>query len=137
MSAILADFQCRRGHVFEALVDHGKKPKCPECGANTRRVYSVSKAYLGNQDCNHVRSAADVLIDKDDRSREATELKAHPTRDNLEKFCKIRKLARMDYTEHGGPPVWHRPPEPDLSNVRAEVARRHFERKRIEVGHDH
>ena len=134
MSLKLADFRCPSGHVTEHYVHRKqKRVKCPQCGKTAEWTPTPAKAYLGNQDCAHVRSAVDVLLDKEDRSPDAEKLRRHPTRDNLNAFCKARGLSRMDYTEHGGPPVWHNPPEPDMSRVHAEVARRHFERKRIEV----
>lgn len=131
---VISDFECPSGHVTEHLIHwKQKKVRCPTCGKKAVRIISVAGQYSGNQDCAHVRSAVDVLLDKSDRSPDAVKLRQHPTRDNLNAYMKAHKLSRMDYTEHGGPPVWHKPPEPDMSSLHAEVARRHFERKRIEI----
>jgi hypothetical protein len=132
---IYADFECPSGHITEHIVHwKQKKVRCSTCGKKAKRIISAGRQYLGNQDCEHVRSAVDALLDKDDHSPSATTLRQHPTRENLNRFMKERGLSRMDYTEHGGPPIYHKPPEVDMSRVHEEVARRHFERKRIEVG---
>lgn len=134
MNVKICDFRCPSGHVTEHFVHRKqKRVKCPQCGKMAEWTPAPAKAYLGNQDCEHVRSSAEALLDKDDRSREAEDLRRHPNRDNLNRFMKTRGIARMDYTEHGGPPVYHPPPDPDMRRVHDEVTRRHFERKRIEV----
>jgi hypothetical protein len=131
---ITADFECPSHHVIEALVHwKQKKVKCPKCGKKAKRIISVHGQYMGNQDCDHVRSAISVLLDKEDKSQDAVKLRSHPTRDNLNRYLKDHGLSRMDHTEHGGPPVYHPRPEVDTTHLREEVARRHFERKRIEV----
>jgi len=131
---IYADFECPSHHITEHLI-HWKQKKtvCPTCGKKAKRIISVAGQYAGNQDCEHVRSAVDVLLDKDNKAPDAVNLRKHPTRENLNRYLKDHSLSRMDYTEHGGPPVYHPPPEPDMRAVHEEVARKHFERQRVEV----
>ena len=131
---ITADFECPSHHITEHLI-HWKQKKtvCPKCGKKAKRIISVSGQFAGNQDAPHIRSAVDVLIDKDNKAPDAVNLRQHPTRENLNRYLKDHGLSRMDYTEHGGPPVFHKPADPDMRAVREEVARKHFERQRVEV----
>lgn len=133
---IIVDAECKKcKNVSEVMIERGgMTPLCPRCGAKTRRVYTPSGVYLGNQDCAHVRSALSVLLDPDDRSPRAQDLRSRPTRDNLNRYLKEKGLSRLDYTERGGPPTHKKPKEPDMAQVTAELFRRHRERQRLEVG---
>ena len=131
---IVADFECRRCHrVHEAITSHGKAPKCPVCGANTKRIITAGRVNMVNEAPEWLKSVVDVA----DRSSDKAHVKAfvkNPTRRTYREWMKGEGIRPMDYTEHGAPPMHKPPPEPDVKRLREAVARRHFERKRIEVG---
>ncbi len=131
---IIADFECRRcRRVHEAITDHGKTPKCPACGANTRRIITVGRVNLVNEAPAWLKSVVDVA-DRQSKKAHVREFVKNPTRKTYKDWMKGEGIRPMDYTEHGAPPVHRPPPEPDMARLREEVTRRHFERKRIEVG---
>jgi putative FmdB family regulatory protein len=40
------DFQCSNGHQFEDICGVNELPVCPECGANTEKVWNKSPPVL-------------------------------------------------------------------------------------------
>ena len=131
---ICADFECRRCHaIHEFMVDNGRKPKCPDCGANTKRIITAGRVNMVNEAPEWLKSVVDV-VDKSSTKPHVREFVKDPTRRTYQAWMRGEGIRPLDHTEHGGPPVHRSPQDPDLSGLRNEVARRHFERKRIEVG---
>jgi len=134
---ILVDFSCRRCGVYERIVDAGTwTDKCPTCGRKTKRIFSVSRVYLGNQDGSYAAESAAALLDMDIARRSADPLErnlaTNPNRENLQKYLKAKGLRHAE-NEKGAPPVYRRPPDPDLKSIADALMRRHQERKRIEI----
>jgi len=134
---IIADYECHKCKaITEHIVESGQVwVICPKCQGDAKRIITQGKVFLGNQDCDHVRSSVDALLDKDDHTPDAVKLRSHPTRDNLNRYMDKKGIKRMDYTEHGGPPAYRRPEEKSIDHLTAEVAQRRQERNRIEI-HD-
>lgn len=130
---ILADFECPRGHIHEALVESGRRAvRCPACGRKARRIVSAGRVYTGNQDAPWLKSVLEV-VDRDSKAPHVQAFVRNPTRENYRAWMKGEGIRPMDHTEHGGPPLARKPPEPDLANLRRLVTEAHFQRKRIEV----
>lgn len=105
---------------------------CPHCGAESKRIISVSGQYTGNQDAGWLRSVLDV-VDRENPARHVQEFVRNPSRENYKRWMKGEKIAPVDYTIHGAPPVYERNPEPDMSQVRREVLDNHFKRKGFRI----
>jgi len=130
---ILADFECPKGHIHEALVESGRKAaRCPACGRKARRIISAGRVYTGNQDAPWLKSVLEV-VDRDSKAPHVQAFVHNPTRKNYHAWMKGEGIRPMDHTEHGGPPASRKPPDPDLSGLMKRVAEAHFRRKRIEV----
>jgi hypothetical protein len=130
---ICADFKCPSGHITEHLC-HGKQKKviCPECGKNAKRIITAGKVNLVNESPEWLKSVLDV-VDKDSTKPHVREFVKNPTRQTYHKWMKGEGIRPADHTEHGGPPTYHPPQEPDMTRAMKEVARQHFERKKIEL----
>ena len=85
-----------------------------------------------NESPSWLKSVVDVC-DKDSAKAHVREFVKNPTRRTYQNWMKGENIRPVDHTEHGGPPQRTRPPEPDLSKVREEIARKHYERRRVEV----
>lgn len=130
---ILADFTCPSHHTTEHLV-HFKQKKlpCPVCGKKAKRIITSGRVNMVNESPAWLKSVLDV-VDKDSGKAHVREFVQNPTRKTYQAWMKGEGIRPLDHTEHGGPPVYHPRPEPDMTRVREEVTRRHFERKRVEV----
>jgi len=131
---IIVDFECRRRHqVHEFMVENGRKPKCPDCGANTKRIITAGRVNMVNESPDWIKSVVDV-VDKGSPKPHVREFVKNPNRKTYQNWMKGEGIRPLDHTEHGAPPVHHAPAEPDTTRLREEVVKRHFDRKRVEVG---
>ena len=128
---ISADFECPSGHKTEELVHWKQKKIRCKCGKTAKRIISVSGVNTANETPAWLKSVVDV-VDKDSPRSHVQEFIRNPTRKTYQAWMKGEGIRPLDHTEHGGPPV-HHTSEPDLTRVREEVTRRHFERKRVEM----
>jgi hypothetical protein len=131
---ILADFECSHcGYIEEALCDSSEQEgKCHDCGSLTKRIISLGRVYAGNQDAPWIKSVLEV-VDKDSKKPHVQEFLKNPTRSNYKKWMKGEGLRPADYTEHGGPPTFRKPPLPDTDKMAQDLYRRHRERKSLSV----
>jgi hypothetical protein len=137
---ILSDFECKKcGNIFEELIqaDEQERP-CPRCynymagDVMAKRIISLGRVYSGNQDAPWIKSVLEV-VDKDSKKPHVQEFLKNPTRSNYKKWMKGEGLRPADYTEHGGPPTFRKPPLPDTDKMAQDLYRRHRERKSLSV----
>lgn len=131
---ICADFECPSGHITEHYC-HPKQKRavCSECGKSAKRIISLGRVNMANESPIWLKSVVDVA-DKGSTKPHVQEFVKNPSRKTYTAWMKGEGIRPLDHTERGGPPVHHTPQDPDLSKLRDEVARKHFDRKRIEVG---
>lgn len=128
--------------------------ECDKCGARSEHIHSIhevlnlnchlceggkivkiiaaSGQYLGNQDAPWTRSVLEV-VDKENPARHVQEFVKNPNRSTYKAWMKGEGLRPMDSNVNGAPPVYKKPPPPDTSRLRREVAERHMQRRRIEI----
>ncbi len=129
----LYDFACRSGHKTETDANWKQKEiVCPKCGKKATRCFSPASQYVPNEDAPWLRSVLEV-VDKENKAPHVQEFVKNPTRSNYQRWMKGEGIRPLDHTEHGAPPVHKQRPEPDLTPMVKELARRHMERNRIEV----
>lgn len=129
---IAADFQCPSGHITEAFCHWKQKKIVCKCGKKAKRIITMGGVNTANDTPPWLKSVVDV-VDKTSHKSHVREFVKNPNRKTYKAWMKGEGIRPLDHTEHGGPPVYHQPPETDTARVREEVARRHFERKRIEL----
>jgi hypothetical protein len=130
---VLSDFECQCGNIHEALISHDAQSDiCPACGDMARRIITLGCSSGSQEAPVWIKSVFDV-IDKTDKRPHVREFLKHPTRSNYKNWMKGEGIKPVDYTEHGAPPVYQRPPEPDMNAVSKQLYERHRERQRIEV----
>jgi len=133
MNLIVADFECKSHHVSEHYVHHKqKRVVCPVCRKPAQRIISVNGQYTANQDAPWLKSVLDV-VDKTSTKPHVQEFMRNPTRANYKAWMKGEGIKPMDHTVHGSAPVFERPPDIDLKALGDRLARRHYDRKGIEV----
>ena len=132
--SVLADFECRRCHqIHEALTEPGRVGrKCPACGGNAKRIISLGRVDTSNESPSWLKSVVDI-VDKDSTKAHVREFVRNPTRRTYQNWMKGENIHPVDHTEHGGPPTYKRPQGPDLAKVREEIARKQYERRRVEA----
>ncbi|MCE5336817.1 MAG: zinc ribbon domain-containing protein [Desulfobacteraceae bacterium] len=129
----LYDFECPSGHITEVFAHHKqKKVKCSTCGKKARRIITASGPSLVNENPAWLKSVVEVA-DKSNPARHVQEFVKNPTRETYRNWMKGEGIRPLDHTEHGGPPLAHKPPEVDMSRVRTEVLQKARERRLIEV----
>jgi len=130
----LYDYECPScgiiPDVFAGINDD--TTTCPHCGAESRRIVSISGQYCGNQDATWLKSVLDV-VDKSSRKPHVRAFVDNPTRENYKRWMKGEGIVPADHKVHGGPPVYQKPPDPDMTSVNKEVWEKHRARKRIEL----
>jgi hypothetical protein len=133
MRLIIADFECKSGHITEHYVHHKqKKVVCPVCGKNATRIISVNGQYCANQDAPWIKSVLDV-VDKTSTKPHVRDFLKHPTRANYKAWMKGEGIRPADHREHGSAPTFQKPPEPDIRVLGDKVYERFRDRNRIEV----
>jgi hypothetical protein len=131
---ILSDFECTKcGYIEEHLCDQDEHLiACTRCWEPAKRIISLGRVYAGNQDAPWIKSVLEV-VDKDSKKPHVQEFLKNPTRSNYKKWMKGEGLRPADYTEHGGPPTFRKPPLPDTDKMAQDLYRRHRERKSLSV----
>lgn len=131
----LYDFECPNCEkVYEAFADVDETTQeCKFCGHEAKRIISIgSSVYLGNDSAVWTRSVLEV-VDKENPARHVQEFVKNPNRSTYKAWMKGEGLRPMDSNVNGAPPVYKKPPPPDTSRLRREVAERHMQRRRIEI----
>lgn len=130
------DYECPACGIYEDFGDpEADRVKiCDRCGAEAQRIISIgNSAYLGNQDAPWIRSVLDV-VDRESKKPHVRAFIENPTRENYKKWMKGEGIRPVDYTEHGGPPVYRKPePSVDTKKMARELFEKHRARKAIEV----
>lgn len=131
---ILADFECQScGTVAEHFVDSAtKEAECPHCVGNAKRIISFGRTMGSQESAPWIRSVLDV-VDKTSTKPHVQEFVKNPSRETYKKWMKGEGIRPVDYTEHGGPPQWQRPAEPDVKAIADRLYQRHRDRQRIEI----
>jgi hypothetical protein len=131
---IVCDFECSHcGEITEMFVERGTKfQDCPECGFPAKRVISLGRVNTANENPVWLKSVLDV-VDKSSNKPHVREFVKSPSRRTYRQWMKGEGIRPLDHSEKGGPPQHKPPPEPDMTRHMQEVAKRHFERKRVEV----
>ncbi len=131
---ILVDFSCNHcGNVYETLIEPDIWVGiCSSCGQDARRIIT-SGGVSGNQEVPVWLKSTLEVVDKTDKRPHVQEFVKNPTRENYKKWMKTEGIKPAAYTEHGAPPVYKRPPEPDLNVIAKNLYEQHRNRKRIEV----
>lgn len=102
---ILADFECRKGHINEHLIESSVTVrKCPTCGGRSKRIISQSGQYLGNLDAGWIRSVLDV-VDKDSNKQHVREFISNPNRETYKRWMKGEGIRPLDRAEPVRPKV--------------------------------
>ena len=135
MSLKLFDYECDNcGTIVERLVetDNEIRKRC-HCGCMPKRIISFGRSATSDT---WTRDSANALLDMEvaRKSKDPVEreLAVNPNRENLERYMRARGL-RFAENEKGAPPVYRRPPEPDLKEVADKLYKQHRERTRIEL----
>jgi len=122
-------------HMAESIesVNEAYITRCPRCGkGGMLRIISSSGQYTANQDAPWIKSVLEV-VDRKSPAPHVQEFLKHPTRSNYKQWMKKEGIRPADHSDAGAPPVYRRPPDPDLSRIQKEVWEKHRERKRIEI----
>ncbi len=126
------DFECQCGRIFEELAEYEEVIKPCSCGDMARRIISVSGQYLGNQDATWIKTVLEV-VDKESTKPHVQEFIKNPNRENYKKWMKGEGIRPADYKDHGGPPVYRKPPLISTEEKARFLYERHRERKALEV----
>lgn len=128
------DYQCTVcGNVEERIESIRKDTiKCAKCGKKSRRIISMSGVFTGNEDAPWIRTVLDV-VDKENPARHVQDFVKNPTRRNYKAWMKGEGIRPADHTDHGGPPVYQRPPPPDLTKITERIYQNHVARKKLEI----
>lgn len=132
MPAKLYDFECPKGHIFEELAEYEEVIKRCSCGDMARRIISVSGQYLGNQNTNWLYSVLEV-VDRESKAKHVQEFVKNPTRETYKNWMKGEGIRPADYKDHGGPPVYRKPPLISTEEKAKFLYERHRARKSISM----
>lgn len=132
---ILSDFECRRClSITEKLCDYEQKTlTCPKCGGKAKRIISVGRKFISDENAPWLKSVLDV-VDRSNPAAHVQNFLKDPSRANYKKWMKGEGIRPLDHTEHGGPPVHRKPPEVDMRGVHKEVWESFQKRHKLEVG---
>lgn len=130
---ILADFECSKCNtVTEHYVDTQQKTVECKCGGKAKKIISLPGVYVNSENPNWLKSVIDV-VDKEDKRPHVQEFIKHPTRENYKRWMKEEKIRPVDWTVHGAPPTYQKPPEPDIDKIAHQIHERLRERQRLEL----
>ena len=130
---ILADFECSKCNtVTEHYVDAQQKTVECKCGGKAKKIISLPGVYVNSENPSWLKSVTDV-VDKEDKRPHVQEFLKHPTRENYKRWMKEEKIRPVDWTVHGAPPTYQKPPEPDIDKIAHQIHERLRERQRLEL----
>ncbi len=130
---ILADFSCTKcKEVTEHFVDAQQKTVKCKCGGKAKKIISLPGVYVNSENPSWLGSVVDV-VDKENKAPHVQEFIKHPTRENYRRWMKGEKIRPVDWTEHGAPPTYQKPPEPDIDKIASQIHERLRERQRLEL----
>ena len=130
---IARDFECPKcKKITEHFVDAQQKTVKCKCGGIAKKIVSLPGVYVNSENPNWIKSVLDV-VDKENKSPHVQEFIKHPTRENYKRWMKEEKIRPVDYTVHGAPPVYERPPEPDIDRIAGRLYQRLRDRQRLEI----
>jgi hypothetical protein len=130
---ILCDYECPKCNtVTEHYVDAQQKTVECKCGGKAKKIISLPGVYVNSENPNWLKSVIDV-VDKEDKRPHVQEFLKHPTRENYKRWMKEEKIRPVDWTVHGAPPTYQKPPEPDIDKIAHQIHERLRERQRLEL----
>lgn len=130
---IARDFECPKcKKVTEHFVDAEQKTVECKCGGMAKKIISLPGVYVNSENPNWLKSVTDV-VDKEDKRPHVQEFLKHPTRENYKRWMKEEKIRPVDWTVHGAPPTYQKPPEPDIDKIAHQIHERLRERQRLEL----
>lgn len=132
---IIADFECLAcGHIEEELCDRDKHAgECVKCGCVTKKIITQGRSNLQSEEnALWLRSVLEV-VDHSDRSASTQAFIHNPTRSNYKAWMKDKGIRPVDYTEHGGPPVYRKPESMSTTEIARVLYERHRQRKSLNV----
>jgi len=130
---ILADFECSKCNtVTEHYVDAQQKTVKCKCGGKAKKIISLPGVYINSENPSWIKSVTDV-VDKEDKRPHVQEFLKHPTRENYKRWMKEEKIRPVDWTVHGAPPTYQKPPEPDIDKIASQIHERLRDRQRLEL----
>jgi hypothetical protein len=137
MGLALFDFECPKHGIFESLIDRKFwLVECPVCGKMCQKIISACRINTANDDAQHIREAANALIDRDTaRFSDDPVTKAlaeKPTRSNLNAYLKDKKI-RYAENEGGAPPRFKKPEPVNVKEIAKDMFHRKQKRDRLEV----
>lgn len=136
MALRLFDYECPKHGYFEEFADDKFcYVACPTCGKMSPKRPSIGRVNVANEDVQHVRESAAVLLDGTSRFSDKPHERAlaeKPTRSNLMQYLKAEKL-RYAENEGGAPPRYRKPPEPDRKQIVESILAKRQEDRRLEV----
>ena len=123
------DYSCQCGNIEEKMESSDVDIiKCSKCGANAKKIISVSGVHTANQDSVWVRSVREV-VEKNSGKPHCEEFLKNPTRENYNRWMKgegLRHLEPGEKTQKPDEGVVHR-------RVTKEVYGKHRRRCAIEI----
>ena len=133
---ILSDFECPKcGESFEQLCNSDETTGiCLACGCEARRIISLGRVYMGNQDATWLKSVLDV-VDKDNQAPHVQAFVKNPNRANYKAWMKGEGIRPADHTERGAPPIYSRPEQDSgrLERITREVMAKRQARNSINM----
>jgi putative FmdB family regulatory protein len=132
--------KCEHAEDYYARVeDRDISGKCPLCKGSMKRVIALESVNCANDDSVWVRSCAEVLCNKNDRTPEVVAFRNNPTRSNLNALMQAKGLRHVERGEHHGGPEdrpeheQRREYEAEKNRVMKGMLERRLERERIHV----
>ena len=130
---ILCDYECPKcKKVTEHFVDAQQKTVDCKCGGKAKKIISLPGVYVNSENPNWIKSVLEV-VDKENKAPHVQEFIKHPTRENYKRWMKEEKIRPVDWTEHGAPPTYRKPHEPDMDKIAENLYQRLRERQRLEL----
>lgn len=130
---ILVDFLCNKcNKITEHFVDARQKIVKCECGGKAKKIISLPGVYVNPESPAWMTGVLEV-VDKENKAPHVQEFLKHPTRDNYKRWMKEEKIRPVDWTEHGAPPTYKKPPAMDIDHIAGKLYKRLRERQKLEV----
>jgi len=126
---IIADFECANKRCKKLEEDvliesHVWYKTCRHCGHDAKRIITIGRVNMANEDAQHIREAAKTLLDPETARHSdkphVRDLAESPTRSNLQRYLKAEGL-RYAENEKGAPPLYRKPEPINREKLRREV----------------
>lgn len=128
------NFLCSCGKTEERIVHYSvESVSCSTCNGVSMRQFTPPSRHDGSIEAPAwLRTTLDV-VDRNSTKPHVRAFVENPTRKTYQAWMKGEKIKPVDYTEHGGPPVYRKPETVDTKRIAQELYEKHRARKAIEV----